>query len=252
MEQYQSKREKKIIIAGSSEVVPNIFELEKIGAGHDGYIFRFNDRVLKLLKYDINLRKERNLMTFDKAEFFRNNLDLERVTQPIDFLLDEDGIYSGYVMNYIEDLTSARKEGTPRYRQPGDFSCGDLISSTEILQSDFSKMSSKDIVVNDINSGSYIFASDFMHLCDMDKYYLGKNANDLNKQRLNFVIAKFLYMEMVKTGDFSKEDKKLLNRWVAKQSNSRSFLSEVRSDIGTNYSASISDYVGEKAKTLIR
>ena len=63
-----------VTIAGTSEVIPNVYELEKIGAGHDGYIFRFNNQVLKILKYDINLRKQKGLMTFDKASYFKNNL----------------------------------------------------------------------------------------------------------------------------------------------------------------------------------
>ena len=93
-----------VTIAGTSEVISNIYELEKIGAGHDGYVYRFNDRALKILKYDIKLRKEKRLMTFDKAIYFRNKLNLERIVHPIDILLDEDGIYTGYVMKYVDNL----------------------------------------------------------------------------------------------------------------------------------------------------
>ena len=49
-----------VTIAGTSEVISNIYELEKIGAGHDGYVYRFNGRALKILKYDIKLRKEKS------------------------------------------------------------------------------------------------------------------------------------------------------------------------------------------------
>lgn len=137
MSKYIPDKEFSVTISGTSEIIPNIYELEKIGAGHDGYIYRFHDYALKILKYDIKLRKKRGLMTFEKATYFRNHLNLQRITQPIDVLLDEDGVYTGYVMRYVDDLTSVKKKGTPQYRNPGDYSCGDLVYSWEVLADDF-------------------------------------------------------------------------------------------------------------------
>ena len=94
---------KSYVFRSSPEEIPNIFTLPRIGAGHDGYVFKFNDKALKLLKYDISLRKEKRLMTFAKAVYFQEELDLKRFTKPIDILLDEEGVYSGYVMEYLEE-----------------------------------------------------------------------------------------------------------------------------------------------------
>lgn len=203
-----------VTIAGTSEVIPNVYELEKIGAGHDGYIFRFNNQVLKILKYDINLRKQKGLMTFDKASYFKNNLKLQRITQPTDILLNSDGIYIGYVMDYIDNLASEKKRGTPQFREPGDYNCGDLISSWEILEEDFEQLSNHDICVKDINRGSYLYGYDFMHLCDTDKYELNTTSRDLNYSTLNFTMAKFLTYEMKKTEAYTSDKQRILDEWV--------------------------------------
>lgn len=241
-----------VTIAGTSEVVPNVYELEKVGAGHDGFIFRFNNKALKILKYDIHLRKEKGLMTFDKASYFKNKLDLQRITQPTDILLDSDGVYAGYVMNYVDNLTSEKKRGTPQFREPGDYSCGDFINSWEILEGDFEQLSDCGVRVKDINRGSYLYAYDFMHLCDTDKYELHSSPRALNDSALNFTMAKFLAYEMEKTKEYDKSKKRVLNNWVKKCSNSNTFHRDTLSDIGSDYSAPISEYVDYKAKILLR
>ena len=241
-----------VTIAGTSEVIPNVYELEKIGAGHDGYIFRFNNQVLKILKYDINLRKQKGLMTFDKASYFKNNLKLQSITQPTDILLNSDGIYIGYVMDYIDNLASEKKRGTPQFREPGDYNCGDLISSWEILEEDFEQLSNHDICVKDINRGSYLYGYDFMHLCDTDKYELNTTSRDLNYSTLNFTMAKFLTYEMKKTEAYTSDKQRILDEWVKKCSGSRTFHQEVLSDIGSDYNSSISKYADYKAKILLR
>ena len=78
---------KQVIFRSDLSVVPNIYDLPKLGAGHDGRVFRFNNKALKLLKYDISLRKEKDLMTFAKATYFLDELNLKRIVKPIDILL---------------------------------------------------------------------------------------------------------------------------------------------------------------------
>lgn len=252
MNRYVPNRELSVTIGGTSEVISNVYELERIGAGHDGSIYRFNDQALKILKYDIKLRKEKGLMTFDKASYFRNNLNLQRITQPVDILLDTDGVYTGYVMDYIDDLTLAKKRGTPQFRQPGDYSCGDLINSWTILEEDFEQLSDKGVRVKDINRGSYLFAYDFVHLCDTDKYERHNSPRDLNHSALNFTIAKFLAYEMEKNSCYDKSQKRILDQWVKRCSNSRTFHQEIISDIAHDYSSPISKYADYKVKTLLR
>ena len=71
MKKYNN-RKKSVIFNNGNTCIDNIFELEKIGSGHDGIVFRFNNLALKLLKYDITLRKHKPLMTYDKAIAFMN------------------------------------------------------------------------------------------------------------------------------------------------------------------------------------
>lgn len=246
------KEELPVTIAGTSEVIPDVYKFERVGAGHDGYIFRFHDKAFKILKYDINLRKEKGLMTFEKALYFQKNLHLERITQPTGVLLDQDGIYVGYVMDYIDNLASDKKKGTPQFREPGSYSCGDLINSWTALTDDFEQLSSKGVLVRDINRGSYLYDYDFLHLCDTDKYELHNKPTDLNQSALNFTMAKFLLYEMEKTEPLDKSQKKILSQWVKKSSNSRNFYSEVKSDIGNGYSTPISEYAEYKVKTLLK
>ena len=96
---------KQVVLRSTLEVIPDISALPRVGAGHDGRVFKFNDKALKLLKYDISLRKEKNLMTFSKATYFLDELDLKRIIKPIDILLDSEGVYTGYVMEYLDDVT---------------------------------------------------------------------------------------------------------------------------------------------------
>ena len=242
-----------VILRSNFEVVPNVYALKRVGAGADGRVFRYGDKVLKILKYDINERKEKGLMTFDKAVYFQEELDLKRIVAPIDILLDKDGVYTGYVMDYLDDVTSPKKIGTPIYKLPSDFTCGQLIYSSSELEEDFSQLTEKKILARDLNRGSYIFTSDFMHLCDMDKYRMDcSRPGDLNKSALNFIIAKFLFYQMLKTGDYNKEQVKILNNWVKKSSNDRAFVRKLNEELKNDYRTSIGDFVEHKAKILLR
>ena len=241
---------KQVIFRSDLSVIPNIYELPRLGAGHDGRVFRFNNKALKLLKYDISLRKEKDLMTFAKATYFLDELNLKRIVKPIDKLLDDDGSYTGYVMDYLEDVTNPKKKGMPIYREVSDFSCGDLINSTHELIEDFNELTKKNVLATDINRGSYIFTTDFMHLCDMDKYQMGLvRVEDLNKSRLNYVVAKFLAVVMSK--DLDKEQLKKLNVWLKQVVNSRNFLELLENEIGTDYRSPISEFAEYKVKKIV-
>ena len=247
---------KEIIFNDTLESIPNVYELERLGAGHDGMVFRYNDKALKILKYDINLRKERKLMTFEKALYFKNNLNLKRIEKPRDILLDSVGVYTGYVMNFLDDITLDSKKGSPIYKQVGDFSCGDLIYVASELEEDFNELTKNRVLAKDINRGSYIFPADFLHLCDMDKYDILSNkslgADDLNKRALHFTIAKLLYYEMQKTGNFDKLELKQLSNWVKKCSNSRTFLHELDMEArASDYSCPIGEFSKQKVKKII-
>lgn len=73
-------------------------------------VFKYNDKALKLLKYDIENRQKKDLMTFEKACYFVENLNLRRVIIPIDVLLDINGIYIGIVMDYYDNLFDSKKK----------------------------------------------------------------------------------------------------------------------------------------------
>lgn len=242
-----------VIFRNNLEIVPNIYDLEKVGAGHDGIVFRLGDKVLKVLKYNIEDRKEKGLMTFEKAVFFQDEFDFNRIIQPKDVLLNEDGIYTGYVMDYLEDVTTDKMKDSPVYKQPGDFTCGDLIQSVNDLGEDFNDMTKKKVVAKDLNRGSYIYTADFMHLCDMDKFLMNcYGAEDFNKKALNFAIAKHLYYEMLKTDTFDKQQLRQLSNWIKESSNSRTFIQKLTTEIGHEYTTPIKEYAKEKVKTIIR
>lgn len=242
-----------VIFRNNLEIVPNIYDLEKIGAGHDGVVFRLDNKALKLLKYNIDDRKEKGLMTFEKAMFFQDEFDFRRLVQPRDILLNQDGIYTGYVMDYLEDVTIDKKKDSPIYKQPGDFTCGDLIQSINELCEDFNDMTKKKVIAKDLNRGSYIYTADFMHVCDMDKYLMNcYKAEYFNTRALNFVIAKHLYYEMLKTSTFDKQQLKQLSNWIKVSSNSINFIQDLTTEIGYEYTMPIREYVKEKVKTIIR
>lgn len=243
-----------VILKNNLEEIPNIYDLEMVGSGHDGQVFKYQNRVLKLLKYNIETRKNKNLMTFDKAIYFEKNLILKRITTPIDSMLDINGIYIGPVMEYLDDVTSEKKKGTPRYKKTGDFTCGDLVCSVLDLEEDFNELTKNRVQAKDLNRGSYIYTTDFMHLCDMDKYLIkssSSSVDDLNKRSLNFVIAKFLYYEMKKTENINKDDLKKLSNWVKKQCNSRGYIKELINDIKGDYTLPIEEYAHQKMKKIL-
>lgn len=234
------KEQQMAVLHNGSEIIPNIYDLEKIGAGHDGKVYRYGKKALKLLKYDIDIRKVKKLMTFNKAIFFRDQLSLKRIEKPIDIILNEDGIYIGYVMNYLEGENDI-----------SIFGLDSLQRVVEDLTEDFNELTSHNIVAKDINRGSYIIAKDFIHLCDTDKYSLttSHTIDRQNNRMLNFVIAKYLYFQMIQYTD-DKETRKKLIAWVKKSTSDSSFLSSIYKELQDNPKETVVEYAREKAKIL--
>lgn len=244
---------KPIFRSSNYKLIQDIYGLEKIGAGHDGIVYRYNNLVFKVLKYDIDKRKEKDLMTFEKATYFANNLNLTSITTPIDILLDSDGVYTGYVMRYFDDVT--KNEKSPYYQKIGKFQMKYLQQSIDKLEKDVSILSDKKILIQDLNRGSYIYTKDHMIMCDMDKFRISSSSisvSNTNASYLNFFISKSLYYEMEKSREFSKDDLKKLICWVKRCSNSYTFLQELRKDCISDPNYPVGEYAKEKGKILIR
>ena len=244
---------KPVVMCNSYKLIPDVSALDKIGAGHDGIVYRYDDLVFKVLKYDIDIRKTKDLMTFEKATYFVNNLHLNRIAQPIDTLLDSDGVYTGYVMKFFDDVT--KDKNSPYYQTTGEFLMRDMLRSVNELEEDVSQLSSNKVFIDDLNRGSYIYTKDHMIMCDMDKFHVvqsSKNPSDHNRSALNFFISKSLYYEMEKSGLFTKNELKELIHWVKKSSNSIGYLKEIRRDCMSDPNYPIGEYAREKGKILVR
>ena len=240
---------KKLFTGTNFKEIPDVFSLERVGAGHDGFVYRDGDVVYKVLKHGIDGRKERGLMSFDKAMNFQT-LDVNRIIKPDDVLIDEDGVYAGYVMHYYEDLSKKDEEGIVK-KQIGEFTVEDFLISVSELCDDVSELTKRGIVIKDINRGSYIFSSDFLHICDMDKYFLNRGqALRINWNQLNFIVAKLMYFEKMeregyfKDNEFANEINKRMNKWVSKSANSSNFIRTLETELnGSNLNSPLSEFV---------
>lgn len=128
------KKAKAVILQSNHQLIKNIYALNKIGAGHDGIVYRYENKALKLLKHDIITRKNNGLMTYEKVIFFQDKLDLKRILKPIDIMLDADGIYVGYVMNYCNRIYTI-----------DDFYLYDLLNSVSYVEDDFQNLTKNNI-----------------------------------------------------------------------------------------------------------
>lgn len=245
-------KEKSLLLVNNKLTIPNIFELEKLGAGIDGYVFKYRDLALKLLKYDINERKNKNLMTFEKTRYFESELDLKRIIMPIDIMLDEDGVFAGYAMKYLDDVTIDKRKGSPIHKTPGDFSCGDFVHATMEFSEDFEQLNKKKVIPEDINKKSFIYTQSYAYLCDTDKYQISQHdVTMINRDTLNFIIAKLLYWVMLDLEFYDKEDLKHISRWLKKSIHDKEFVSKIIKEIGTDYSTSINEYCRYKVKRIV-
>ena len=242
---------KPIYISSVYHKIPSYTELEKIGAGHDGIVYRYGSLVYKLLKYNIQERKQKDLMTFEKVQYFIENVKLSHITQPIDILLDTDGMYIGYVMKYFDDIT---KKANPIYSTPGSLPMKKLEESISILREDVQRLTKAHIIIQDLNRGSYIYTEDGINMCDVDKFRIihnGRIPHDLNRASLNFFIAKALFYEREKSNQFSKDELKVLLQWVKKSANTSEFLKSLSKDCQKDPNYPIGEYAKEKGMMLI-
>ena len=240
---------KKLFTGTNFKEIPDVFSLKRVGAGHDGFVYRDGDVVYKVLKHGIDGRKERGLMSFDKAMNFQT-LDVNRIIKPDDVLIDEDGVYAGYVMHYYEDLSKKDEDGIVK-KQIGEFTAEDFLTSVSELCDDVSELTKRGIVIKDINRGSYIFSSDFLHICDMDKYFLNRGqVLRINWNQLNFIVAKLMYFEKMeregyfKDNEFANEINKRMNKWVSKSANASNFIRTLETELnGSNLNSPLSEFV---------
>jgi len=229
----------------------NISQLPKVGAGHDGKVYKYGDLAIKFLKYNIDYRKEKHLMTFEKTLYFKEKLHLKRIVKPNDILLDEDGIYSGYVMNYIEDLNNKRisKEN---YKEPGSYTCKDLLRAIVELEEDFNELSKNKVLAKDVNKGSFLYPKDYLKLCDMDKYLKVSYSRitHLNYETLNYIFSRILAFEM-KNENLSKLEKKEINLWIKKCIYSTVFLENLQKELISCQNDTISDFANYQKKKIL-
>lgn len=233
------KKAKAVILQSNHQLIKNIYALNKIGAGHDGIVYRYENKALKLLKHDIITRKNNGLMTYEKVIFFQDKLDLKRILKPIDIMLDADGIYVGYVMNYCNRIYTI-----------DDFYLYDLLNSVSYLEDDFQNLTKNNILAKDINRNSYIISEVFLHLCDIDKYNKYDEIDLMNKNytTFNFAIAKYLYLEMKESGNLNKEELKKLIKWVKLKTNEKNIIKEIEQDYVCDNSIEMKEYILRKRK----
>ena len=120
-------------------------KLEKIGAGHDGIVYRYNEFAIKILKHNEKYIEENNLMTLNKAIFFEENLSLKRFVVPIDIVFNEEERYIGYTMKYLHDITKDNK--TSFHRRTGEYKCSSLMQTIIDLREDIDSITSYNIVL---------------------------------------------------------------------------------------------------------
>ncbi len=231
------------VYLGSNPEPINPRELPIIGAGHDGIVFRLHDSALKVLKYDICFREEKNLMTFEKALYFIKNLNLRMITQPSNIILDPYGKYAGYVMEYVDDISDEKAVGS--------FTTEELRDSILAMSLDFQELSENKVEANDLNRYSYLYAKDFLHLCDTDKYKIGTpTVSRNNENSLRYVYARLLYFLMSSDTKLERRETKDLCGWVKKSTNSSRFLHDlIRESEDFEF---IGDLALQKRKSLIK
>ena len=69
-----------VIIGREGKKIENVEGLELVGRGIDGIVLKLNEeKVIKILKDNIELQKELNKMTYEKVIKFMDDLDLKRI-----------------------------------------------------------------------------------------------------------------------------------------------------------------------------
>lgn len=232
-------RNLRVNFAACHRVIDDVSSLKRIGAGHDGVVYFDGDYAIKIFKGDIDTLLKKDLMTYKKALLF-SKMNLKRIISPIDVLLNDDGVYCGYPMKYIDCDSS---------KSMYDYSCDLLVNSIYDLQSDFANLSSRGLEAIDINMGSYLLdSSDFLYLCDVDKYKEVERdtVRDRNTSHLNYAIARFLGTQMFP--DLVKDR----NTYVKKSSNDRLYLNGIERQIAIGGYSSVGEYLDDARENLIK
>ena len=193
--------------------IPNIFDLPSIGAGHDGYVFHFNGKAIKYLKYTPKIREEKGLMTLEKFETLKD-VKTKRIIMP------EDAFYTDFLDAILD------------------------------LEQDFEELNKAGVVAREINRGSFLYDLEFLKMCDIDKYQIGvKRPNELNRNMLNFIIAKVIYYQILEEGA-NKEKLKALNNWIKKTCQSSNFVPNLKKKLEKEPTRLISEGINTLSKTL--
>lgn len=237
---------KKLKFYNNLDTINNYKTLKKIGGGRDGIVYEYHNQALKVLKYDVIKREENNLMTLNKVQFFiKNHNRFKRVILPNNFLVDEDNIFSAYTMALIQKINLDNVSSFP---------IKFFLESAFELKEDFNIFNELHVEVKDINQGSFLFDNNFFHLCDCDKFLIHNKfakINPLNLRNFNFIVAKILYFEMIKTID-NKQDRKNLIKWVKICINDIKFLEHIENELINYSNEPISEYTNYLIKKLIK
>ena len=128
-----------------------------------------------------------------------------------------------------------------------------MLEAIEDLEEDFAALSKNHVLAQDINRGSYIYTSSFLHLCDTDKYQIlsGSDATYRNQCMLNFVVAKIIVLEAKRNFDLDKSQTKKVNAWVKDSANRGRFLAEFKNEIDHKKDQRIGQIVEQKVKKII-
>ena len=212
----------------------------QIGKGTDGTVFKYNQLALKILKFDNKTREQKGQLDFEKAQFFVREIKNKRINFPIDILLDENGIYSGIVMNLISLLD-------PSQIDLSQFSMDDLFLFIEELTEDYEKiLTPKKIVPKDINFGSYCVSPDFLQMCDVDKYcILSKEsiARIKNNDLLIYSLAKSIYYLNFITVNTTKEERQKWQKWVKLQVKEQNLARKIERANQENHFTNVNEYI---------
>lgn len=227
---------KTITLVDNLQTLADLHSLEKIGAGHDGIVYRYGNKAIKELKYDIETRKKLSLMTFEKAQsFVKYSNDFKRLIVPQAIFLDENGSFCAYLMNYIDKIDFTKYPFNT-------ITLSTFLNAIYDLWDDFNLLNKMQIIANDINPSSYLLDNNFLHLCDTDKYIMRtSNTTIYNREKFNYMIAKLLYLLMYDK-NIGIENLKSLNNWVRKQANNQSFLKKLTEELTPIFNETLPEY----------
>lgn len=211
--------------------IDNVHALEKLGAGHDGIVYAYDDLALKIFKSE-------KILAYKSALAF-SDLTLKKVVGPCGIIFDDNGAYCGYIMKKINKVSDDVSLDAFKPEQ--------MVHSIVDLKSDFMGLSSKGIVAEDINNGSFLIDEDsFLHLCDVDKYvFSNSSVSARNKQRLHYAISRFMVSHMPSLSDSQKAT------YVRKSTTDPEYLRSLEMILdGSNNYGSVGEFVKDVEETV--